>query len=77
MQSRIGRNGRGSGRGRNGRGRQIFNGQRKFTNFDNSLTHSKNVIFAKRKKEKNSHVENDCLFKGKPQFSIINKFWVC
>ena len=50
MQSRIGRNGRGSGRGRNGRGRQIFNGQRKFTNFDNSLTHSKNVIFAKIKK---------------------------
>ena len=75
MQSRIGRNGRGSGRGRNGRGRQIFNGQRKFTNFDNSLTHSKNAIFSKKKKK--GHVENDCLFKGKLQFSIINKIWVC
>ena len=29
---------------------------------ENSLMHSKNVIFEK----KNSHVEEDCWFKGKP-----------
>ena len=55
--------------------RQIFNGRKKITNFDNSLTHSKNAIFSKKKKK--GHVENDCLFKGKLQFSIINKIWVC
>ena len=27
--------------------------------------------------KKKGHVENDCLFKGKLQFSIINKIWVC
>ena len=30
--------------------RQIFNGRKKITNFDNSLTHSKNAIFSTKKK---------------------------
>ena len=59
--SRGGRTGRGRARGRDGRGRGRFNHERKFTNEENSSIPKCNIC------ERNSHVEKDCWFKGKPQ----------